>query len=134
MVKENNLIQDIGEEDSSNNDQINPMLRTLMVIGDKWNILILSMLLNKGEKSFQDLVNGFPDLTPNSLTNKLEKLQEFGIIKLSRTKGSTSYNLTKSGVSLKPLLSEMKDWGRKTQVNVGKSSIDKKVYGKVKIR
>ena len=123
-------------------EEINPMLTTLRIIGDKWNILILSYLLNEGDKSFTDILEKFPDLTEAVLTAKIERLESGGTLTQKQTEDGTVYSLTEPGSKLQPLLSEMKDWGKKaavkagkgTSVRMGSGKATKDTRGKIKVR
>ncbi len=111
-------------------ESINPMLHTLGIIGDKWNILILSLLLSKGDQSFIQIAEFFPNLTEPALKSKLEKLEVGQTIEEKQVGDQVVYTLTDTGLKLKPLLSEMKDWGRKASVKAGKGTSVKMGSGK----
>ena len=132
MSEKVTFTEEIDDEDYVEGaDETNPMLKTLSVIGDKWNILISSHLLNEGDQTIEEIMKGFPDLNINVLQNKLEKLQECGIIEKDEDQGSDKkYRLTESGNNLQPLLSEMKDWGKKSNVKAGKGKSVRMAKGK----
>ena len=57
-----------------------PIARTLDVIGERWTILILRDLLLEGPRKFQDLQRSLSGVSPNTLSARLKRLEEHGVI------------------------------------------------------
>ena len=57
-----------------------PVARTLDLIGDRWSMLILRDLLLDGARKFQDLHDSLEGVSPNTLSDRLKKLMQNGII------------------------------------------------------
>ena len=90
-----------------------PVETTLMLIGDKWKVLILRDLMD-GTKRFGELKKSLGQGTQKELTAQLRDLEAKGL--LTRTVYAevpprVEYTLTKTGYSLKPILDSMVVWG-----------------------
>ena len=76
------------------------------IIGDAWTLRIIAALQDV-ELRFCGIERAIPDISPATLTNRLKKLEEAGIIerKLETCdKQSVSYGLSKDGRHLVPVL------------------------------
>lgn len=90
-----------------------PVETTLMLIGDKWKVLILRDLM-PGTKRFGELRKSVGNVTQKVLTAQLRQMEESGL--LIRTvypevPPHVEYTLTELGYSLKPVLDAMWSWG-----------------------
>lgn len=90
-----------------------PVETTLMLIGDKWKVLILRDLM-PGTKRFGELKKSIGNVSQKVLTAQLRDMEASGI--LSRTvypevPPRVEYTLTDLGRSLKPILDAMQVWG-----------------------
>ena len=90
-----------------------PVETTLMLIGDKWKVLILRDLL-PGAKRFGELKKSIGTVTQKVLTAQLREMEASGL--LTRTVYAevpprVEYALTELGSSLKPVLDAMQAWG-----------------------
>ncbi len=90
-----------------------PVETTLMLISDKWKVLILRDLLS-GTKRFSELKRSIGSVSQKVLTAQLRQMEASGL--LSRTvypevPPRVEYTLTELGHSLKPVLDAMWDWG-----------------------
>ncbi len=82
------------------------------MLGGKWKLQILTTLYY-GKKRFKELEREVAGISPKMLIKELKDLVEIGIV--NRTTFNTvpitvEYNLTKEGLTLKPVLDEMKKW------------------------
>lgn len=90
-----------------------PVETTLMLISDKWKVLILRDLLD-GTKRFGELRKSIGSVSQKVLTAQLRQMEESGL--LIRTvypevSPRVEYTLTDLGYSLKPVLDAMRSWG-----------------------
>ena len=90
-----------------------PVETTLMLIGDKWKVLILRDLMD-GTKRFGELKKSIGHVTQKVLTAQLRDMEANGL--LTRTVYAevpprVEYTLTDIGYSLKPILDSMVVWG-----------------------
>ena len=93
-----------------------PVAQTLDVIGERWTLLILRDLFRFGPRKFQDFETGLQRIGPNTLSARLKRLEEGGIIeqRLYETHPPRAeYVLTPKGRELGPVLLALKDWGGK---------------------
>jgi DNA-binding HxlR family transcriptional regulator len=85
----------------------------LEVIGGKWKPVILAHLKD-GPLRYGELRARIPSLSEKMLTQRLEDLRAFGLVRRSKVgmRGSpASYELTARAESLRPALQALNDWG-----------------------
>ncbi len=90
-----------------------PVETTLMLIGDKWKVLILRDLL-PGTKRFGELKKSIGNVSQKVLTAQLRDMESNGLINrrvYPEVPPRVEYSLTELGQSLKPILDAMRDWG-----------------------
>ena len=95
-------------------DQYCAIARALEVVGDRWTLLLVRELLT-GPKRHTDLRAGLPGIATNVLGDRLQLLQQAGLIRrttLPPPAASTVYELTDRGYQLKPVLLALADWGQ----------------------
>lgn len=90
-----------------------PVEVTLMLISDKWKVLILRDLM-EGTKRFGELKKSIGNITQKVLTANLRSMEESGL--LTRTVYAevpprVEYTLTEVGYSLKVVTDAMVKWG-----------------------
>ena len=98
-----------------------PVETTLMLIGDKWKVLILRDLLT-GTKRFGELKKSIGSVSQKVLTAQLRDMEESGL--LTRTVYAevpprVEYRLTDLGRSLEPILDAMRNWGEAYKAQSG---------------
>ncbi|CVI70686.1 putative HTH-type transcriptional regulator YybR [Clostridiales bacterium CHKCI001] len=90
-----------------------PVETTLMLIGDKWKVLILRDLL-PGKKRFGELKKSIGSVSQKVLTAQLRDMESNGLVTRTvypEVPPRVEYDLTDLGKSLKPILDAMWDWG-----------------------
>ncbi len=90
-----------------------PVETTLMLIGDKWKVLILRDLL-PGTKRFGELKKSIGNVSQKVLTAQLRDMEEKGLLNrqvYAEVPPRVEYSLTDLGKSLKPILDAMQAWG-----------------------
>ena len=86
---------------------------TLMLISDKWKVLILRDLL-PGTKRFGELKRSLGSVSQKVLTAQLRQMEESGLLVRTvypEVPPRVEYTLTELGYSLKPILDAMWNWG-----------------------
>lgn len=94
-----------------------PVETTLLLINDRWKILILRELL-EGTKRFGELRKAIGTVSPKVLTSHLRSMEEDGLVDreiFAEVPPRVEYTLTELGESLNPILNAMKDWGMNYQ-------------------
>ena len=92
-----------------------PVEKTLSVIGGKWKTLIVWSLYGS-TKRFGELKKGLPLITQKMLTQQLRELEKDGVVHRKiypEVPPKVEYSLTELGVSLKPVLESMCEWGKR---------------------
>ncbi len=90
-----------------------PVETTLMLIGDKWKVLILRDLLG-GTKRFGELKKSIGHVSQKVLTAQLRDMETQGLLTrkvYAEVPPRVEYTLTETGYSLAPVLDAMKQWG-----------------------
>lgn len=99
-----------------------PVETTLMLIGDKWKVLILRDLLS-GTKRFGELKKSVGNVSQKVLTAQLRDMENNGLISrrvYAEVPPKVEYTLTELGQSLKPILDAMQNWGEEFKASVYK--------------
>lgn len=97
---------------------------TLLLIGDKWKVLILRDLVD-GTKRFGELKKSISSISQKVLTQQLRAMEDDGLVErkvYAEVPPKVEYTLTKLGLSLKPVLDSMSKWGKeykKTLIETG---------------
>ena len=92
-----------------------PVETTLMLIGDKWKVLILRDLL-PGTKRFGELKKSIGSVSQRVLTAQLRDMEAKGLVHrrvYAEVPPRVEYSLTDLGRSLKPILDAMWTWGER---------------------
>ena len=95
---------------------------TLQVIGGKWKPIILYQLALAGIMRFGELRKSMAGVTERMLTKQLRELEADGLIHREiyrEIPPRTEYSLTPLGVSLIPILTQMREWGVKYEDYLG---------------
>lgn len=96
-----------------------PVEITMGLIGDKWKVLIIRDLLT-GTKRFGELKKSLSGITQKVLTNNLRQMESSGLILrkvYAEVPPKVEYSLSNTGLSLKPILDSMVDWGNEYRAN-----------------
>ena len=90
-----------------------PVETTLMLIGDRWKVLILRDLM-PGTKRFGELKKSVGNVSQKVLTSQLRDMEANGLVTrqvYAEVPPRVEYSLTDLGRSLKPILDAMWTWG-----------------------
>lgn len=94
-----------------------PVEVTLMLISDRWKVLILRDLLS-GTKRFGELKKSIGSISQKVLTSNLRSMEEDGLLTrkvYAEVPPRVEYTLTELGESLRPILCAMQQWGLEYQ-------------------
>lgn len=90
-----------------------PVETTLLLLSSKWSILILRDLFD-GTKRFSELKRSLTGISQKVLTKNLREMEEKGLVHrkvYAEVPPRVEYSLTTIGLSLKPIIDCMNDWG-----------------------
>lgn len=94
-----------------------PVETTLMLIGDKWKVLILRDLRG-GTKRFGELKKSVTGISQKVLTANLRDMEHDGILSrevFPEVPPRVEYTLTDLGRTMMPILDAMEQWGKAYQ-------------------
>ncbi|MEY8257256.1 helix-turn-helix domain-containing protein [Erysipelotrichaceae bacterium 66-17] len=97
-----------------------PVETTLMLIGNKWKVLILRDLM-EGTRRFGQLKKSVGNVNQKVLTAQLRSMEQDELLTrkvYAQVPPRVEYTLTERGRSLKPILDAMQHWGEEYQSNV----------------
>ena len=86
--------------------QLCGVAKALDVVGGRWTLLIVRNLLVGGQR-YKDLLDTLPGITTNLLAERLQDMQDAGLIATRRTSSpspATVYELTPRGLELEPVV------------------------------
>lgn len=89
------------------------MAYTLSLIGGRWKPGILWRLIT-GKMRYNELRKALPDVSERILVLQLRELERDGLIKrivYAEVPPRVEYQLTEVGLSMKPMLKAISDWG-----------------------
>ena len=95
---------------------------TLMLISDRWKILIIRDLLT-GTKRFGELKKLVHGISQKVLTAHLREMESNGLVNrkiYAQIPPRVEYSLTETGWSLKPVLDKMAEWGKDYRAKISK--------------
>ena len=93
-----------------------PINQALEVFGDKWTLLIIRDIMFDGKRYFREMLNSDEKIASNILTDRLNKLEEFGILMKTKDehhKQKNVYSLTEKGIDLMPVMIDIAHWSTK---------------------
>lgn len=93
--------------------QFCPLARATEILGNRWTLLVIRELLC-GPQRFADLRRRLPGVSPSVLTERLDALEEQGVIEkreISPPTPARVYTLTDHGLALRPAMLELTRWG-----------------------
>lgn len=89
---------------------------TMDVLSGKWKISIISTMCYYNQRRFSDILNDLNGISNKQLSKELKDLELNRLVKrtvLNTQPISVQYNLTEYGCSLKSLIYDLSDWGKK---------------------
>lgn len=106
-------------EESIVEDEVNvpcPMPDIAKLIGGKWKLIILQILIFQGTKRFNQLRRQLGEITQTMLTNQLRTLEADGLINrrvFAEVPPRVEYSATQRAKDLEPMFKEMHAWWEK---------------------
>jgi len=91
-----------------------PVGRAMNILGDRWTVMILRDLFRNPSRRFQDFLDAFDGLSPNTLSARLKLLEAHDIVDrriYEERPPRSEYTLTDKGRDLGPVMLALKSWG-----------------------
>ena len=104
-----------------------PITSALDILGDKWILVIIKLMLIQDKKTFKDFIESDEAIATNILSSKLKYLEEFGIItkkQLPDNKKTSLYLLTEKGLAITPIIVELSVWSDENVRELNKIMVD----------
>jgi DNA-binding HxlR family transcriptional regulator len=86
------------------------------LIGRRWTGAILYALADEGQLRFAELKECVPGMSDRLLSARLKELESAGLVRREVQGGRgvrVSYELTRKGDSLKPVMGSLQDWAQR---------------------
>jgi len=83
------------------------------ILGDHWSLLIIRDMMLRGFQSYKEFLGSYERIATNVLADRLHLLEAHGIIRSQADPGDGRrlvYRLTRKGIDLAPVLTEMVLW------------------------
>lgn len=90
-----------------------PVATTVQLIGSKWRLLILRNLLQRPWR-FNELKRSLPGISQKVLADTLRSMETDGLVTrtvYTETPIRVEYSLSDLGLSMRPIIQSMEDWG-----------------------
>lgn len=95
-----------------------PMPDVAKLIGGKWKLIILQILVFKGTKRFNELRRMIPGVTQTMLTNQLRALEKDKLVSrkvYAEVPPRVEYTATKRALDLQEMFHAMHNWWMRTE-------------------
>jgi DNA-binding HxlR family transcriptional regulator len=103
----------------------------ISLIDGKWKSVILFHLLD-GVMRFSAIHRSVPGVTPRTLTHQLRELEEDGLVErkvYAQVPPKVEYRLSPLGLTMRPILLALKDWGDDNLGRFGKPGVEAQLAG-----
>lgn len=90
-----------------------PLNTSVEILGDRWSLLIIRDLMLRGFHSYKELLGSYEGIATNILADRLRNLEAHGVVRSKidpEDARKVIYQLTKKGIDLAPVLTEMVLW------------------------
>ncbi|MGA2415056.1 MAG: helix-turn-helix domain-containing protein [Candidatus Sulfotelmatobacter sp.] len=90
-----------------------PLNASVEMLGDRWSLLIIRDMMLRGARTFKEFLECYEGIATNILADRLRKLVDDGVIRAQADPSDgrkLNYRLTKKGIGLAPVLTEMVLW------------------------
>jgi DNA-binding HxlR family transcriptional regulator len=97
----------------SSSSNLCPAPLVFAMIGGKWKLSILQILIFGGTKRFGELRKAIPEITQTMLTKQLRDLERDGLVErvvYAEVPPKVEYSATEDAVGLMPAFKEMHTW------------------------
>ena len=103
----------VGGNQGIEQKELCPMPDIAQLIGGKWKLIVLQILIFQGTKRFNELRRQIDGVTQTMLTNQLRALERDGLVSrkvYAEVPPRVEYSATPRAVALTPMFRAMHDW------------------------
>ena len=107
-----------------------PLSVSLEILGDRWSLLIIRDLMIRGYRTYKEFLGSDERIATNILADRLQKLEACGIITPQQDptdRRKLNYRLTKKGIDLAPVLTELVLWAARYEDTGAPSALIRKM-------
>jgi len=104
-----------------------PIRNVIEKFGDKWSLLVLYHLNDRGTMRFNDLGRDMSDCSQKMLSQTLKRLEQIGLVSRQvypEVPPRVEYSITELGESLMPHVNGLMEWATRNFENIVKSEDD----------
>ena len=104
-----------------------PIRNVIEKFGDKWSLLVLYHLNERGTMRFNDLGRDMSDCSQKMLSQMLKRLEQIGLVSRQvypEVPPRVEYSITELGESLMPHVNGLMEWATRNFENIVKSEDD----------
>ena len=104
-----------------------PIRNVIEKFGDKWSLLVLYHLNERGTMRFNDLGRDMSDCSQKMLSQTLKRLEQIGLVSRQvypEVPPRVEYSITELGESLMPHVNGLMEWATRNFENIVKSEGD----------
>jgi DNA-binding HxlR family transcriptional regulator len=103
--------------------QFCPIAKAMDVLDERWTLLVVRELL-LGSRHFNELRRGNPKMSPALLSKRLRRLERVGVVRRAVVAGRSTYELTESGLELRPVVDARGAWGARWAGDLTEDDLD----------
>jgi len=104
--------------------QFCPLAQATQLLCERWTLIVVREFI-AGSTRFSELQKGVPTMSPTLLSTRIKQLIKAGVITKHGDKGQYSYQLTKAGKELQPIVELLGAWGHKwAQSDLSEGDLD----------
>lgn len=103
--------------------QFCPVAKAMELLDERWTFLVVRELMN-GSRHFNDLRRGLPRMSPALLSKRLRTLERAGVVERWEEGNRVSYQLSRAGKELEPIVEALGSWGIRWVPEIGDEDLD----------
>ncbi len=103
--------------------QFCPVAKAMELLDERWTLLVVRELMSGGHH-FNDLRRGLPRMSPSLLAKRLRTLERAGVVERSEEGNRVSYELSRAGKELEPIVEALGSWGIRWVPEIGDEDLD----------
>ena len=103
--------------------QFCPVAKAMELLDERWTLLVIRELM-MGSRHFNDLRRGLPRMSPTLLSKPLQTLVRAGVVERWEDGSRISYQLSRAGKELEPIVEALGSWGIRWVPEIGDEDLD----------